>query len=181
MVGIGGLGHLGIQYAKAMGCKVVAIDNRKEAIDLANSLPENLKPDQTHLTDSDEASKKVAETLLGSFYNTNPGVDRVIINAEEPTLVKFSQQFTRKGGIIVDVGLPSDSSFRVDPFALNFKEQTIKGRVICKSEQSRDMIDLHAKHGCKVHVKKTYKVDEINDMLEHYKSKQLQGRVCMVF
>jgi propanol-preferring alcohol dehydrogenase len=43
------------------------------------------------------------------------------------------------------------------------------------------MIDLHAKHGCKVHVKKTYKVDEINDMLEHYKSKQLQGRVCMVF
>jgi propanol-preferring alcohol dehydrogenase len=45
MVGIGGLGHLGIQYAKARGCKVVAIDNRKEAIDLANSLPENLMPD----------------------------------------------------------------------------------------------------------------------------------------
>jgi propanol-preferring alcohol dehydrogenase len=181
MVGIGGLGHLGIQYAKAMGCKVFAIDNRKEAIDLAKSLPDNLKPDQSHLTDSEEASKKVAETLMGSFYDTNPGVDRVIINAEEPKLVKFSQQFTRKGGIIVDVGLPSDSSFEVDPFALNFKEQTIKGRLICTPEQSRDMIDMHAKRGCKVHVEKTYEVDEINDMLEHYKSKQLQDRVCMVF
>jgi propanol-preferring alcohol dehydrogenase len=118
---------------------------------------------------------------MGSFYDTNPGVDRVIINAEEPTLVKFSQQFTRKGGIIIDVGLPSDSSFEVDPFALNFKEQTIKGRLICTSEQSRDMIDLHAKHRCKVHVENTYKVDGIDDMLERYKSKQLQGRVCMVF
>jgi hypothetical protein len=50
--------------------------------------------------------------LIGSFYD-NPDVDRVIINTKKPTLVKFSQQFTRKGGIIVDVGLPSDSSFEV--------------------------------------------------------------------
>lgn len=181
MVGIGGLGHLGIQYAKAMGYKVVAIDNRQEAVDLANSLPEKFKPDQSHVIDSDEAIKKVSEELMGSFYDTNPGVDRVIINAEAPTLIKFSQQFTRKGGIVVDVGLPSDAPFEVDPFALNFKEQTIKGRLICTPEQCQDMINLHAEHGCKVHIEKTYKVDEINDMLEHYKSKKLQGRVCMVF
>lgn len=181
MVGIGGLGHLGIQYAKAMGYKVVAIDNRKEAIDLANAVPDKFKPDQSHVIDSDEASKKVAETLMGSFYDTNPGVDRVVVNAEAPTLVKFSQQFTRKGGVIVDVGLPSDASFEVDPFSLNFKEQTVKGRLICTPEQCQDMINLHAKHGCEVHIEKTYKVDQINDMLEHYKSKQLKGRVCMVF
>lgn len=181
MVGIGGLGHLGIQYAKALGYKVVAIDNRQEAIDLANAAPDKFKPDQSYVIDSDKASKKISETLMGSFYDTNPGVDRVIINAEAPTLVKFSQQFTRKGGVIVDVGLPSDAPFEVDPFALNFKEQTIKGRLICTPEQCQDMINLHAEHGCEVHIEKTYNVDEINDMLEHYKSKQLKGRVCMVF
>jgi len=35
---------------------------------------------------------------------------RASVNAESPALVKSPQQFTRKGGVIVDVGLPSDSS-----------------------------------------------------------------------
>merc|ERR1712115_682351 len=70
-IGIGGLGHLGVQYAKAMGMKVIA---------------------------SPEAEQQVAEELMGSFYDTNPGVDRIVINAEAPHLIKFSQKFLRKGG-----------------------------------------------------------------------------------
>ena len=40
---------------------------------------------------------------------------------------------------------------------------------------------MHAEKGCKVYIEKTYPVDGINDMLEHYKSKSLKGRLCMVF
>lgn len=181
MVGIGGLGHLGVQYAKAMGLKVIAIDNRKEGIDLANKVPSKLRPDKTYVIDSPEAEKKCAEELQGSFYDTNPGVDRVVINAEAPHLIKFSQQFLRKGGALCDVGLPSDSAFTVDPFGLNFKEQKICGQLICTPEQCQDMVNLHAKNGCEVHIEKTYPVEKINDMLEHYQSKQLEGRLCMVF
>ncbi|TKA22987.1 hypothetical protein B0A50_07205 [Salinomyces thailandicus] len=181
MVGVGGLGHLGIQYAKAMGLKVIAIDNRKEGIDLANKVPSQFKPDQTYVIDSEDAKKKCAEELMGSFYDTNPGVDRVVINAEEPSLMKFSQQFLRKGGKLSDVGLPAGSDLLVDPFGLNFKEQTICGQLICTPKQCQDMVDMHSKNGCEVWIEKTYSVDQINDMLEHYKSKQLQGRLCMVF
>lgn len=181
VVGIGGLGHLGVQYAKALGARVIAIDNRKEGIQTAEAVPSHLKPDKTFVVDSAEAEKKVIEELQSSFYDTNPGVDRVVINAEAPSLIKFSQQFLRKGGVLVDVGLPSGESFEVDPFALSFKEQTIKGRLICTPEQSQDMINLHAKHGCKTRIEKTYGVDQINEMFEHYQRKDLRGRLCMVF
>ncbi|KAJ6157660.1 hypothetical protein N7470_005252 [Penicillium chermesinum] len=181
IVGVGGLGHLGIQYAKAMGSKVVAIDNRREGIDVAMSVPEHLRPDKTFVIDSDEAQQKVIEELQSSFYETNAGVDRVVIDAEARHLVKMSQQFLRKGGTLVDVGLPSDGPFEVDPFALSFKEQTVKGRLICTPEQSQDMINLHAKHGCKTYIEKTYSVDQINEICEHYQSKNLKGRLCMVF
>ncbi|EPQ26717.1 uncharacterized protein PFL1_05696 [Pseudozyma flocculosa PF-1] len=181
MLGVGGLGHLGVQYAKAMGAKVIAIDNRKEAIDLCNELPSNLRPDKTYVLDSDEASKKVQDELAGAFYDTNPGVDAVVINAEEPTLIKWSQQILRKGGILCDVGLPADAPFEIDPFALNFKEQSVVGSLISTPEQCQDMIKLHADNGCRTHIEKTYSVDQANDMAEHYLSKKLMGRLCMVF
>lgn len=181
MVGIGGLGHLGVQYAKAMGCKVIAIDNRKEGFDTAHSVPSHLKPDKSYVIDSEDAQKRVVEELQSSFYDTNPGVDRIVINAEARELVKFSQQFLRKGGVLVDVGLPSETSLEVDPFALSFKEQTIRGRLICTPQQSQDMINLHAKNGCRTYVEKTYGVEEINGMFDHYQKKNLRGRLCMVF
>ncbi|GAB7365347.1 hypothetical protein MBLNU230_g6427t1 [Neophaeotheca triangularis] len=181
MVGIGGLGHLGVQYAKAMGCKVIAIDNRKEGIDVANNCPSHLKPDESYVVDTEENQNKCIEKLQSSFYDTNPGVDKVVINAEARPLVRFSQQFLRKGGILCDVGLPADGPLEVDAFCLNFKEQTVKGRLICTPEQCQDMINMHAKNGCTTYIEKTYKVDEINDMMNHYNRKDLKGRLCMVF
>ena len=181
IVGIGGLGHLGVQYAKAMGLKVIAIDNRKEAIELAQSTPSHLRPDKTFVSDSKHAQNSCINDLQNSFYDTNPGVDGVVINAEARSLVRFSQQFLRKGGTLVDVGLPADGPLEVDAFALNFKEQTIRGRLICTPEQSQDMINLHAKNGCRSFIERTYRVDQINDMLERYKQKDLKGRLCMVF
>lgn len=181
IVGIGGLGHLGVQYAKALGCKVIAIDRRKEGIETALSVPGHLRPDKTFVVDSPEAEKRVIEELQSSFYDTNPGVDRVIINAEARSLIKFSQQFLRKGGALVDVGLPSDRTLEIDPFALSFKEQTVRGRLICTPDECQEMINLHAKHGCKTHIEKTYGVDQINEMFEHYQRQDLKGRLCMVF
>lgn len=180
IVGIGGLGHLGVQYAKALGAKVIAIDNRREGVETALAVPSHLRPDKTFVIDSPDAEKEVIQQLQ-SFYDTNPGVDRVVINAEARSLIKFSQQFLRKGGTLVDVGLPSDWSLEVDPFALSFKEQTIKGRLICTPRQSQDMINLHAENGCRTYIEKTYGVEQINEMYDHYQKKDLQGRLCMVF
>lgn len=180
-IGLGGLGLLGVQYAKAMGFKVVAIDNRKEALDAAKELPTNLQADKHVLIDSEESQNQVAEQLGGGFYDSNPGIDRVVINAEARHLVSFAQKFVRKGGTIVDVGLPSDGPLSVDPFPLSFCEQTVKGRLICTPEQSADMIRLHAEAGCRTIVEKTYPLNRISDVQERYQAKDLKGRLVVVF
>lgn len=43
--GLGGLGHLGVQSAKTMGSKVVAVETRQPPIDLVNSLPDRFRLD----------------------------------------------------------------------------------------------------------------------------------------
>lgn len=182
MIGIGGLGHIGIQYAKAMGLNVIAIDNRKEGIAVAKDVPQHLQADRHYLVDSDEAKEKVQNEVLKQINDqTNPGCDGAIIYADGKALVQFAQSICRKGSIIVDIGLPDDGPLAVDPFPLSFAEQTVAGRLICTPEQCQDMINMHAEKGCRVHIEKTYSVEQMNELYEHYKSKKLQGRVVMTF
>lgn len=179
IVGMGGLGHLGVQYAKVLGFKVVALDNRQVALDLLKKLPSALQPDKAMLLG--DSKNKTIEALTSDFYDTNPGVDKAVICTEEKDLPRIVQQFVRKGGVICDVGLPADGPLEVDAFALNFKEQTFKGRLICTPEECQDMINMHSQNKCKTHIEKTYPVDEIEQVYKHYESKDLQGRICVTF
>lgn len=225
---------------------VVAVDNRQEGLEVLKKAPKHLQPDETRLIDSDESKESVAKELGGAFHETNAGVDRVVICAEDKNLVLWSQKLLRKGGIIVDVGLvsadapaplsllcacsppnlaplpplqPADGpvrrphvhspsahradfsrvQFLVDSFALNFCEQQLRGRLICSPEEIESMLKLHADNSCETYVEKTYRVEQINDMvslapqtrpahsadaqsqIEHYKSKSLMGRLVMDF
>lgn len=179
-VGVGGLGHLGVQYSKALGHKVVAIDNRKEGLDVVKSGPKHLQADKYILIDSDDAKKKATEELGGSFYDSNPGLDAVVINAEARDLVSFAQNCLRVGGIVVDVGLPSDGPLEIDPFPLSFKEQIVRGRLICTPEQSQDMINLHAKNGCKTYLEQRFPLKDIAKCQARYDQKDLRGRLVIV-
>ncbi|UZJ55813.1 hypothetical protein CBS101457_005133 [Exobasidium rhododendri] len=179
IVGIGGLGHLGVQYAKALGFKVVALDNRQVALDLLKKLPSHLQPDKAMLLG--DSKDKTVKALGSDFYDSNPGVDKVIICTEEKDLPRICQQFVRKGGVICDVGLPADGPLEIDAFALNFKEQTIKGRLICTPKECQDMVNLHSQNKCRTHIEKTYRIEEIEQVFKHYESKDLQGRICVSF
>lgn len=179
IIGIGGLGHVGVQYAKANGMKVIALDNRQVALDLLNKLPSNLQPDKKMLLG--DSTDKTIESLQNDFYDTNPGVDKAVICTEEKDLPRIVQQFVRKGGVICEVGLPADGPLEVDAFALSFKEQTIKGRLICTPKECQEMVNFHSQHKCKTYIEKTYPIEDIAKVYEHYQSKDLMGRLCVTF
>ena len=84
--------YIGVQYAKSseFGAKVIAIDNRQEGLDVLKASPKHLQPDETVLIDSEDAKNKAAEKLGSGFYDSNPGVDRVIIATEDRSLIKVS-------------------------------------------------------------------------------------------
>ena len=100
--GAGGLGHLGIQYAKVMGLQVCAVDIDDGKLALAKQLGADFVVNAKH-GDPAEAVKKA----------TNGGAHGVLITA--PSLGAFKQgvAMTRKRGTCVLVGLPpGDFPFR---------------------------------------------------------------------
>ena len=121
--------------------------------------------------------------MIGSVgsLDSNLGIDKIVICAEDKTLPRMCQQFLRKGGVICDIGLPADGPLEVDAFALSFKEQTIKGRLICTPREAQELVNLHARSDCKTYVTKTYPVDDIKQVYDHYKQKGLMGRIVVKF
>jgi propanol-preferring alcohol dehydrogenase len=93
--GIGGLGHLGIQYAKAMGLKVCAIDVDDKKLEHAKKLGAELV-----------FNAKTQDPVAALKKETGGGAQGVLITA--PSLPAFKQGvgMTRKLGTCVLVGLP---------------------------------------------------------------------------
>jgi propanol-preferring alcohol dehydrogenase len=93
--GIGGLGHLAIQYAKAMGLKVCAIDIDDKKLDHAKKLGAELT-----------YNAKTSDPVDKLKKDTGGGAHGVLITA--PSLPAFKQGvgMTRKLGTCVLVGLP---------------------------------------------------------------------------
>jgi hypothetical protein len=74
VIGIGGLGQLAIQFLKALGHMVIAIDNRREGLDLADKVPSKLRPDLIVDYNDEDATKKV---LRRSRKRWGPGLHRL--------------------------------------------------------------------------------------------------------
>ncbi|MEO8683224.1 MAG: alcohol dehydrogenase AdhP [Devosia sp.] len=116
--GAGGLGHLAIQYAKAMGLQVCAIDIEDSKLDHATKLGADLVVNAKH-PDAIEAVRK----------GTDGGAHGVLITA--PSLVAFKQgvAMTRKVGTCVLVGLPP-GEFPVPLFDVVANCITIRGSFV---------------------------------------------------
>ncbi|MET3108937.1 propanol-preferring alcohol dehydrogenase [Oxalobacteraceae bacterium GrIS 2.11] len=93
--GIGGLGHLGVQYAKAMGLKVCAVDIDDKKLAHATKLGADAVVNAKH-----------SDAVAAVVKATNGGAHGVLITA--PSLAAFKQGIgmTRKFGTCVLVGIP---------------------------------------------------------------------------
>ncbi len=93
--GIGGLGHLAVQYAKAMGLHVAALDIGEEKLALARRLGADLAVDA-------RAPDAVARVLAA----TGGGAHGVLVTAVSPPAFRQAIDLTRRRGTVSLVGLP---------------------------------------------------------------------------
>ncbi|MFN3525250.1 MAG: zinc-dependent alcohol dehydrogenase, partial [Paracoccus sp. (in: a-proteobacteria)] len=116
--GAGGLGHLAIQYAKAMGMQVCAVDIDDEKLALATGHGADLVVNAR----AEDAIEQVRK-------GTDGGAHGVLITA--PSLTAFQQgiAMTRKRGTCVLVGLPS-GEFPVPLFGVVANCVTIRGSFV---------------------------------------------------
>ena len=131
--GCGGLGHLGIQYAKAMGLLVCAVDVDDAKLAHAKRLGADLTINAKH-EDPGSAVKKA----------TNGGTHGVLITA--PSLIAFKQGIgmIRKRGTCVLVGLPP-GEFPVPLFDVVANCITVRGSFVGNREDMAESLDFAVK------------------------------------
>jgi propanol-preferring alcohol dehydrogenase len=92
VLGIGGLGHLGVQYARRMGFEVVAINRGAETAELAKKLGSH------HYIDSAVSDPVAALQALG-------GAQVILITASSGKVVSETFKGLRPGGVSIVVGV----------------------------------------------------------------------------
>ena len=155
--GCGGLGHLGIQYAKAMGLLVCAVDIDDGKLAQAKELGADLTINAKH-EDPGAAVKK----------KTGGGTHGVLITA--PSLIAFKQGIgmTRKRGTCVLVGLPP-GEFPVPLFDVVANCITIRGSFVGNREDMAESLDFAVRGKVKadVELKPLSAINDIFKRLEH--------------
>lgn len=167
IVGVGGLGHLAIQYAKAMGLQVVAVDVQDEKLALARELGVALT-----INSAKEDPVKKVEKEIG-------GAHGVLITA--PSLPAFRQGIgmTRRQGTCTLVGLPP-GEFPLPVFDVVLKRITVRGSLVGGRADMREALTLAASHGIAAHIQ-TQPLQAINDVFDRLRHGAIQGRVVLDF
>ena len=131
IVGVGTVGMVTMQAAKAMGARVLALDVRDNALEMANSLG----ADVVINTGSDSFNKTIQDATDGL------GPDYVLDTAAGPDTAKLSIDLVRKGGIVVLVGIYTKTT-TLDFNSVVLREVNVVGSVGYERQDMREAIGM---------------------------------------
>ena len=150
--GIGGLGHMALQYAKIQGATVVAVDVQDDKLQAAKELG----ADYTVNAREQDAVEAIKE--LG-------GADAAIATAVSPKAFEQAYGSLARGGTIVFVGLPADNHVQLPIFETVLNGITIKGSIVGTHHDLEDVFELHELGRTRV-LYETRPLDEVNEAFE---------------
>ena len=164
--GIGGLGHIAIQYARAMGLHVVALDVTEAKLDLARQLGVDiainaLQPD---------AAEQVVKLTGG-------GTHGVVVTAVSPPAFAQALRLVRRKGTVSLVGLPP-GDFPTPIFDVVLKRITLRGSIVGTRKDLAEAIQFAAEGKVRSHIHKA-KLEDINRIFSDLKAGRVDGRVVL--
>ncbi|KAF7553160.1 hypothetical protein G7Z17_g3822 [Cylindrodendrum hubeiense] len=172
IVGIGGLGHLGIQFSKAMGYRTIAIDTREAARSLASEVPAGLSPDLViDSTSSEAAAAQILEFTQGE------GIAAAIVCTDSLDVNSWALTLLRFGGVMVALGLPPEQ-WRFDPSIMVFRELVIMGSYVASADSVRRMMEVVERSGVRSHVT-IVAFSDIPTIVESYQDGAFKGRLVV--
>lgn len=163
--GIGGLGHLAVQYAKAMGMHVAAIDIADDKLALAKKLGADLI---VNARENDPGAFLKKET--GGMHGT-------LVTA--PSRIAFSQGLStlRRKGVLSLNGLPA-GSFDLSIFDTVINGTTIRGSIVGTRKDMEEAISFAVEGKVKATVKSA-RLEDINIVFEEMKKGDISGRMVL--
>lgn len=164
--GVGGLGHVAIQYAKAMGLHVAARDVTEEKLALAR-----------HLGAEIAVNARAPDATAQVVKLTGGGAHGVLVTAVSPTAFAQSLQLVRRKGTISLVGLPP-GDFVTPIFDVVLKRITLRGSIVGTRKDLAEAIAFAAEGKVKAHIHEK-RLEDINDVLVGLKASTADGPIVM--
>lgn len=163
--GIGGLGHIAVQYAVAMGMRVVAVDVAEEKLALARS------------HGAEVTVNAFAEDPAEAVQAATGGAHGVLVTAVHPAAFGQAINMTRRGGTIVFNGLPP-GDFPAPIFDIVLKGLTIRGSIVGTRQDMVEALEFYAAGKIKPTFH-TRPLEDMNAVLDEMVHAKIDGRVVI--
>lgn len=143
VIGIGGLGHLAVQYGKAMGHHVVAFTTSADKVDYIKKLG------AAEVIVVDKELKELAKHTNKVQYLVNT------LPISSPDILEGYLQTLAPNGVLIQVGMPNaNEKFSISFYTLILKQISIAGSIVASIKDTQDCLNFSHKHGVKVEVEK---------------------------
>ena len=162
IVGIGGLGHLALQYARVFGTTTVAVDVEDAKLALAKELGAD------HVIDA-RGDQAAAVAALG-------GVDIAVVTVPSPAAMRAAHAALNPNGRLVLVGLPADNRLELPVFETVLKGISVIGSLVGTRNDLADCFALHA-HGHTRVIAETRRLEDVNACFEEVLAGQVPARL----
>jgi propanol-preferring alcohol dehydrogenase len=163
--GVGGLGHVAVQYAKAMGLHVVAIDLSEDKLALARRLG------------ADIALNAGVPDLAADVSRRTGGMHGALITAVSAPAFAQCLNLLRPGGTMSMVGLPP-GSFALPIFDVVLKRLTVRGSIVGTRQDLAEALMFAAEGKVNAEVQ-SRRLDEINAIFTELKTGRVRGRIVL--
>lgn len=165
--GIGGLGHLAVQYARIVGGFVTAVDVTEEKLQLAKRLGAD------HLVNA-------AKVDAADAIQAEGGADVAIVLAASSDVFEQAFRSLRRGGRLVCVGLPKDGAFPLPIFETVLKGLSVIGSIVGTRQDLREVFALHAAGRTEV-VTETRDLADVAAAMEEVLAGKVPARIVFEF
>jgi alcohol dehydrogenase, propanol-preferring len=161
--GVGGLGHLALQYAKVFGAHVVAVDLVDEKLQMAKELGADYTVN-ARAEDPVEAIKKLG------------GATVAVGLAASPKAFEQAYRSLARGGRLVFVALPADNYVQLPIFETVLNGLTIIGSIVGTRLDLAEVFELHQSGKTRV-IRETRKLEQVNESFEEVDKGQAKARL----
>jgi propanol-preferring alcohol dehydrogenase len=159
--GVGGVGHLTVEFAKMQGMRVIGIARNETHLDVAKQVGAD---NVIQYTEQQE--------FLINLKKEEGFLDSAIVFAPSERVVDLAINSVRKGGTIVLGVLTSLPSFDV------FTEKTLRGTVIGSRSDMVEVVKLAEQNNMKI-IFKSFPLESANQVLEDLKFSRIEARAVL--
>lgn len=165
--GVGGLGHMAVQYAKAMGRRVAAVDIDDSKLALAKQL-------------GAEVTVNAAKTDPAAFLRKEiGGAHGALVTAVSVKAFEQALGMVRRGGTVSLNGLPP-GDFPLSIFNMVLNGITVRGSIVGTRLDLQESLDFAKIGAVKAHTA-TARLEEINSVFDKMVAGDIDGRIVLDF